>query len=250
LGLPPAAQEVIQFNADPAPDAYDRLVDRLLASPHFGERWGRHWLDLAHFADSDGYLGDALRPYAWRYRDWVIDAINRDLPLDEFAIEQLAGDLLPDATLAQRTATGLLRNSLRNTEAGVDLEEYRVKEIVDRVSTVGTAWLGLSIGCAECHAHKYDPISHREFYELFSFFNNADDVDLPAPLPGLQERYEASLHDWSDTEMSLAAAIGNAWPPETPAAAKEVFAVLAIAAKKTQQRTAKVGGEHSKVSGR
>ncbi len=232
LGLPPSPQEVVEFSAEPAPDAYERLVDRLLASPHFGERWGRHWLDLAHYADSDGYLGDALRPYAWRYRGWVIDAINRDLPLDEFAIEQLAGDLLPDATLAQRTATGLLRNSLRNTEAGVDLEEYRVKEIVDRVSTVGTTWLGLSIGCAECHAHKYDPISHREFYELFSFFNNADDVDLPAPLPGLQERYEANLHDWSATEMSHAAAIGNAWPPETPAAAKEVLAVLAIETKK------------------
>lgn len=232
LGLPPTPQEVDEFNANGAPDAYERLVDRLLASPHFGERWGRHWLDLAHYADSDGYLGDALRPYAWRYRDWVIDAINRDLPLDEFAIEQLAGDLLPDATLAQRTATGMLRNSLRNTEAGVDLEEYRVKEIVDRVSTVGTAWLGLSIGCAECHSHKYDPISHREFYELFSFFNNADDVDLPAPLPGLQERYEANLHDWSVTEMSHAVTIGSVWPTDAPADAKEVLTVLAIEAKK------------------
>lgn len=178
-GLPPEPAQVAEFLEDSSPDAYERLVDRLLASPHFGERWGRHWLDLAHYADSEGYLGDAMRPHAWLYRDWVIDAINRDLPFDQFTIEQLAGDLLPKATIAQKTATGFLRNTLRNTEAGVDLEEYRLKEIVDRVSTVGIGWLGLSLGCAECHSHKYDPISHREFYELFAFFNNADDVDLP-----------------------------------------------------------------------
>jgi mono/diheme cytochrome c family protein len=183
-GLPPQPAEVDEFLGDNSPEAYERLVDRLLASPHFGERWGRHWLDLAHYADSDGYLGDALRPYAWRYRDWVIDAVNEDLPFDRFTVEQLAGDLLPDATLEQRMATGFLRNTLRNTEAGVDLEEYRLKEIVDRVSTVGIGWLGLSLGCAECHSHKFDPISHREFYELFAFFNNTDDVDVAAPLPG------------------------------------------------------------------
>ncbi|MGN6134963.1 MAG: PSD1 and planctomycete cytochrome C domain-containing protein [Aureliella sp.] len=177
-GLPPSAEEVAAFVADRSADAYEQAVERLLASPRFGERWSRHWLDLAHYADSDGYLGDALRPHAWHYRDWVIDAINRDLPFDQFTIEQLSGDLLPRATTAQKTATGFLRNTLRNTEAGVDLEEYRLKEITDRVSTLGATWLGLSLGCAECHSHKYDPISQREFYQLFAFFNDADDVDL------------------------------------------------------------------------
>ncbi len=204
LGLPPEPDQVAKFLNDPAPDAYERVVDRLLASPQFGERWGRHWLDLAHYADSDGYLGDALRPYAWLYRDWVIAAVNGDMPFDQFTIEQLAGDLLPEATLDQRTATGFLRNTLRNTEAGVDLEEYRLKEIVDRVSTVGIGWLGLSLGCAECHSHKFDPISHREFYELFSFFNDADDVDVAAPLPGENERYAARLESWSQDEATLA----------------------------------------------
>jgi len=178
-GLPPTPATVAAFDADKSPDAYDRAVNRYLASPHFGERWGRHWLDIAHYADSDGYLNDDLRPNAWRYRDWVIDAVNRDLPFDRFTIEQLAGDLLPDATESERTATGFLRNTLRNIEAGVDLEEYRNKEVVDRVSTVGAGWLGLTLGCAECHSHKYDPISHREFYQLFSFFNETDDIELP-----------------------------------------------------------------------
>jgi len=232
LGLPPSPEEAVALNADDHPDAYERLVDRLLASPHFGERFGRHWLDLAHYADSDGYLGDALRPYAWRYRQWVIEAINNDLPLDQFVIQQLAGDLLPDASMDQRTATGFLRNTLRNTEAGVDLEEYRMKEIVDRVSTVGTAWLGLSLGCAECHSHKYDPISHREFYELFSFFNEADDVDLPASLPGLREDYEAKLHEWSNREVAAAAALTAAWPTEASIQAPELLKICAMDAKK------------------
>jgi mono/diheme cytochrome c family protein len=196
LGLPPDPADVAEFLSDTSPGAYERLVDKLLASPHFGERWGRHWLDLAHYADSDGYLGDGFRNYAWLYRDWVIDAVNRDLPFDQFTIQQLAGDLLPEATLAQKTATGFLRNTMRNTEAGVDLEEYRLKEVVDRVSTIGVGWLGLSLGCAECHSHKFDPISHREFYQLFAFFNDADDVDVPAPRPGETERYEAKRISW------------------------------------------------------
>jgi mono/diheme cytochrome c family protein len=210
-GLPPTPAEVAEFLADDKPGAYERAVDRLLASPHFGERWGRHWLDLAHYADSDGYLGDALRPYAWRYRDWVIDAVNRDLPFDEFTIQQLAGDLLPNATLEQKTATGFLRNTLRNTEAGVDLEEYRLKEIVDRVSTVGIGWLGLSVGCAECHSHKFDPISHREFYEMFAFFNDADDTDLLALLPGEKERYEKKLAEWTTDDKRLTSALDAAY---------------------------------------
>lgn len=208
-GLPPQPAEVADFLADDSPAAYERVVERLLASPHFGERWGRHWLDIAHYADSDGYLGDALRPYAWIYRDWVINAVNQDMPFDQFTIEQLAGDLLPNATLAQKTATGFLRNTLRNTEAGVDLEEYRLKEIVDRTSTVGIGWLGLSVGCAECHSHKFDPISHREFYSFFAFFNDADDVNVPVIQPGELETYELRKREWSKDHEKLVATMGE-----------------------------------------
>lgn len=185
-GLPPSPDEVREFLADVRPDAYERLVDRLLDSPHFGERWGRHWLDLARFADSDGYLGDDLRPYAYRYRDWVIDSFNRDQPFDQFTIDQLAGDLVEPPTTQQRIATGFHRNTMKNTEAGFDPEADRVIRTVDRTSTVGMAWMGLTIGCAECHSHKYDPVSHREFYELYAFFDNLEDRDLrlPADSPG------------------------------------------------------------------
>jgi mono/diheme cytochrome c family protein len=189
LGLPPTPAQVDQFVNDQAPGAYERLVDRTFASPHFGERWGRHWLDLARYADSDGYEKDSPRPHAWRYRNWVIDAFNRDLPFDQFTIQQLAGDLFPDATLEQKTATGFHRNTLTNREGGVDQEEFRVAAVVDRVNTTGTVWLGLTVACAQCHTHKYDPILHREYYGLFAFFNTGKEVDLPAPLPGEQEKY-------------------------------------------------------------
>jgi hypothetical protein len=179
-----------------ATGAYERLVDELLESPHFGERWGRYWLDLARYADSEGYLGDSLRPHAWVYREWVIDAINRDLPFDQFTIEQLAGDLLEKPTLEQKIATGFHRNTLRNTEAGVDLELYRTKEIIDRVNTTGMVWLGLTFGCAECHDHKNDPISQTEFYRLYAFFNNADEVGVTATKPWEIAEHEAAMHDW------------------------------------------------------
>jgi hypothetical protein len=185
LGLPPTPDEVKDFVEDSSPDAYTRLVDRLLSSPHFGERWGRHWLDLARYADSDGYEMDHPRPHAWRWRDWVIEAVNADMPFDRFTVEQIAGDLLPEANFSQRLATGFHRNTLTNRENGIDKEEFRLKAIVDRVSTTGTVWLGLTIGCAECHSHKYDPISQREFYQLFAFFNNqVDEADLPVPPSG------------------------------------------------------------------
>ena len=193
LGLPPSPGEIDAFLADGAPDAADRLVDRLLASPHFGERWGRHWLDLARYADSDGYTLDSPRPWAWRWRDWVIEALNQDMPFDEFTVEQLAGDLLPNATTAQKVATGFHRNTLRNAEGGVDQEEYRVRAVVDRVNTTGTVWLGLTIGCAQCHNHKYDPLTQREFYEFFAFFNSDAEEEIPAPLPRELEDYDTSL---------------------------------------------------------
>ncbi len=203
LGLPPSPEEVGEFRKDKSPDAYERLVARLLASPHFGERWGRHWLDLARYADSDGYEKDSPRPYAYLYRDWVIEAINRDLPFDQFTIEQLAGDLLPDATMEQKIATGFHRQTLINKEGGVDQEEFRNKAVVDRVDTTGAVWLGLTVGCAECHSHKYDPITQREFYQLFAFFNNAEDADLPAPTPAELASYQAAKEKWDAEQERL-----------------------------------------------
>ena len=184
LGLPPSAEEVEAFERDRAPDAYERVVDRLLASPHYGERWGRHWLDLARYADSDGYEKDTGRPWAWRYRHWVIAALNRDLPYDQFIIEQLAGDLLPGATTEQKIATGFHRNTLTNKEGGVDQEQFRVEQVVDRVNTTARALLGVTLACAQCHDHKYDPFTQREYYRFFAFFNSDKEVAVPAPLPG------------------------------------------------------------------
>jgi len=182
LGFPPAPQDVDAFVRDKSPDAYEKLVDRLLRSKHFGERWGRHWLDKARYADSDGYEKDRPRPDAWRYRDWVIDAINRDLPFDQFTREQLAGDLLPNATDMQKLATALHRQTLTNTEGGTDKEQFRVEAIFDRVATTGTVWLGLTVGCAQCHSHKYDPISQTDFYQVFAFYNNGDETTTRVPI--------------------------------------------------------------------
>jgi len=192
LGLPPTPAEVEAFLHDDRPDAYGRLVDRLLASPHYGECWSRHWLDLARYADSDGYEKDLPRPHAWRYRNWVIDALNRDLPFDKFTIEQLAGDLLPDPTTEQLVATGFHRNTLTNREGGIDPEEDRVKNTIDRTNTTGTVWLGLTVGCAQCHSHKYDPLSQREYYGLYGFFNSIEEVNVPAPLADQLSAYKKS----------------------------------------------------------
>ena len=170
-GLPPTLAEVDAFLADTRPDAYERLVDRLLASPRYGERMARPWLDAARYADTNGYQSDGERTM-WRWRDWVIDAFNANLPFDQFTIEQLAGDLLPNPTLDQRIATGFNRNHRGNAEGGIIPEEYAVEYVVDRVDTTATVWLGLTFACARCHDHKYDPISQQEFYQVFAFFNN------------------------------------------------------------------------------
>ena len=179
-GLLPTPEEIEQFVNDPSPAAYGRLVDRLLASPHYGERWGRHWLDQARYADSNGYAIDAARE-AWPYRDWVIQALNSDLPFDQFTVEQLAGDLLPHPTKSQLIATGFHRNTLINQEGGTDREQFRVEAAMDRVSTTGAVWLGLTVGCAQCHTHKFDPITQREYYQLFAFFNAATDANDVGP---------------------------------------------------------------------
>ncbi len=183
-GLPPTANEMAQFLADTRPDAYERQVDRLLASTHFGEKWARHWLDQARYADSDGYEKDWVRPWAWRWRNWVIDAINSDMPFDRFTIEQIAGDLLPNATTEQRVATGFHRNTLTNREGGIDDKQFQFEGTLDRASTVGAVWLGLTVGCAQCHDHKFDPTSQKDMYSLFAFFDNAEEVNIDAPLAG------------------------------------------------------------------
>jgi mono/diheme cytochrome c family protein len=176
-GLPPTPQEVDEFVKDTAAGAYERQVDRLLASPRYGERAGRWWLDQARYADSNGYSIDAARSI-WPYRDWVISALNRDMPFDEFTIAQLAGDLLPGATQEQKVATGFHRNTQINQEGGIDVEQFRVESVIDRVNTTGSVWLGLTIGCCQCHDHKFDPITQREYYQLFAFLNNADEPTL------------------------------------------------------------------------
>ena len=232
IGLPPTPEEVAEFIHDEQPDAYERLVDRLLASPHYGERWARPWLDLCHYGDSDGHLTDQLRPVAWRYRDWLTRMLNDNLPFDEFTVRQIAGDLLvreasadtlarraseglqpirnDDHSLARRAGmsgsrrdtfdrilgTGFLRQTLSNREGGADLEEFRVAQIVDRTSMVGTIWLGLTVGCARCHDHKHDPLTQKEFYRLYAFFDDADEVNIDAPLPDEVAGYQRSRPEY------------------------------------------------------
>jgi hypothetical protein len=232
LGFPPSTEDVRAFVHDPNPEAYERVVDRMLASPHFGEQWGRHWLDLARYADSDGYEKDGVRPHAYLYRDWVIDAINRDLPFDQFTIEQLAGDLLPQATLPQKTATGFHRQTLTNKEGGVDQEEFRCKATVDRVSTTATVWLGLTLGCAECHNHKYDPLTQREFYQMYAFFNNASEKDVPAPTPGELARYEEKKQEWTLEQERLQSTLDRILESNPPSEWAKSEKELAAHAKK------------------
>ena len=190
IGLPPTIEEVDAFVADTRADAYEQAVERLLASPHYGERWARLWLDLARYADTHGFEKDPLRTM-WRYRDWVIDALNRDMPFDQFTIEQIAGDLLPEATLSQKIASGFHRNTMYNTEGGVDREEARVATIVDRVNTTATVWLGSTLTCAQCHTHKYDPFRQKEYYQFFAFFNSVDEPEIDAPTPAQAEELAA-----------------------------------------------------------
>ena len=176
-GLPPTVEEVDAFLADKRSDAYERLVDRLMESRHYGERLGQNWLDLARYADTSGYHFDGVR-FMWLWRDWVIDAFNADKPFNEFTVEQLAGDLLPNPTVDQRVATGFVRNNMTNDEGGADPDEYLNKYVVDRVNTLGATFMGLTVGCTECHDHKYDPISAKEFYQLYAFFHNVPEKGL------------------------------------------------------------------------
>jgi mono/diheme cytochrome c family protein len=198
-GLPPTIKEVESFAADRSTNAYERAVERLLASPHYGEHWARHWLDLARYADTNGYEKDKPRSI-WPYRDWVIKAFNEDLPFDKFTIDQLAGDLEPSPTLDQRIATGFLRNSMLNQEGGVEPEQFRVEALIDRMDTVGKAFLGLTINCCQCHNHKFDPFSQKEYYQLYAFLNNDDESFIEVPSAADKKKRKAILASVRDLE--------------------------------------------------
>jgi mono/diheme cytochrome c family protein len=260
VGLPPTPAEVDAFIADSHPDAYERVVDRLLASPHYGERWARPWLDLARYADSNGYEKDRLRTM-WKYRDWVIKALNDDMPFDQFTVEQIAGDMLPNATPDQQIASGFHRNTLLNQEGGIDVEEARWEALVDRVNTTATVWLGSTVACAQCHNHKYDPFSQKDYYRLLAFFDNVEytvfgqvgsdrwidegQIDLPTPeqaakrkalvdeIATLKARLDAPGPEidaqqpaWEERHRGAAAA----WTPLVPSAARADAATLAVKA--------------------
>jgi len=248
-GLPPTPEEVRQFVNDRRPDAYEQLVDRFLADPAFGERWARMWLDLARYADSAGYGSDPLRTNIWRYRDWVIDAFNRNLPFDQFTIEQLAGDLLPEPTLEQRIATAFHRNTMTNTEGGTDDEEFRVEAVKDRVDTTMQVWMGLTMGCAKCHSHKYEPISQVDYYRFYAFFNQTADADrgdesptMPAPNAEMTAKLReidaqiAELKQKLDTPTDELAAAQVAWEREL--GAEPAWTILAPRAATAESGTA------------
>ncbi|MBI3417770.1 MAG: DUF1553 domain-containing protein [Verrucomicrobia bacterium] len=268
-GLPPTPEEVEAFLRDTAADAFERVVDRLLASPHYGERWGRWWLDAARYADSNGYSIDSPRSI-WPYRDWVVRALNADLPFDQFTIWQLAGDLLPESNSPDQKpetrdpliATGFHRNTQVNHEGGIDPEQFRIESAMDRVNTTAMVWLGLTLGCAECHDHKYDPLTQHDYYRFFGFFNQqendghgsavleaANTLELGTPeelaaLAGYREelkRREKELNEWIEQELKLKqSAWETALDEETKKKLKpEVLAALALpAAQRNEFQTA------------
>ena len=213
-GLPPTLQELDNFINDKSAQAYEKVVDRLLASPRYGERMAFRWLDVARYADTNGYQLDGERSM-WRWRDWVIEAFNHDKPFDEFTIEQLAGDLLPNATFEQKIATGFNRNHRANSEDGIIPAEYFAENVIDRVDATSTVWLGMTVGCARCHNHKYDPISQREFYQLFAYFNNIPEDGrasnfgnsppwIPAPTREQEAQMDQLQHELKTAESQLA----------------------------------------------
>jgi hypothetical protein len=227
VGLPPTPAEIDAFLADLQPDAYERVVDRLLASPHYGERWARPWLDLARYADSNGYEKDRLRTM-WKYRDWLIKALNDDMPFDRFTIEQIAGDMLPNPTTDQQIASGFHRNTQLNQEGGIDVEEARFEALLDRVNTTATVWLGSTIACAQCHNHKYDPFSQRDYYRLLAFFDNVEytvigtkpgeDRYIKEPVLDLPSEHQAARRQTLSAELSRLNAQLTEPSPEVDAA--------------------------------
>ena len=257
-GLPPTPDEVARFLKDDSSDAWPRLVDRLLASPHYGERMAHWWLDLARYADTDGFQGDETRTN-WPWRDWVVGALNRNQPFDRFTIEQFAGDLLPESTPEQKLATCFHRNHMTNGEGGRDPEESRIDYVMDRINTTGTVWLGLTLGCCQCHSHKFDPISQSDYYGLFAFFNSIDEtgsagrsakpylrysspfasraveeaqrlVDERAPREALARREaEQPFAQWLDEQLAAVRADFNPWTPLFPAELRSVEGTSLVA---------------------
>ncbi|MEI6714775.1 MAG: PSD1 and planctomycete cytochrome C domain-containing protein [Verrucomicrobiota bacterium] len=205
LGLPPTPTEMATFQNDPSPDRYEKAVDRLLASPHFGERWARPWLDLARYADSTGYGSDMLRLNIWPYRDWVINALNANQPFDQFSTDQIAGDLLPNPTREQIVATAFHRNTMTQNEGGTDDEEYRVAAVKDRIATTIQGWMGLTAGCAQCHSHKFDPLTQKEYYQLFALFNQTEDSDKQDEFPRLPLPTPAQNHKIAQIQFEISA---------------------------------------------
>ena len=209
--MSPTSDEVDAFVTDARDNAYERLVDRLLASPHYAERWARHWLDLARYADSNGFTIDGTRSM-WPYRDWVIHAVDDEMPFDQFTIEQLAGDLLPNPSNAQLVATGFHRNTQINQEGGAKDEENRVNAVIDRVNTTGAVWLGSTLGCVQCHTHKFDPLPHVEYYRMLAFFDQTEDGGVSTG-PSVQVTDEASaplLAEFDSQRARLVAALDAA----------------------------------------
>ena len=243
-GLLPSPAEVDAFLNDSQPDAYERLVDRLLDSPHYGEKWARHWLDQARYADSNGYTIDSGRSI-WKYRDWVIEALNRDLPFDQFTIEQMAGDMLPGATPEQIIATGFHRNTLRNEEGGTDAEQFRIESVADRVNTTASVFLGLTIGCARCHDHKYDPISQRDYYQFFALHNNADEPTLPVPTMQQAKEEPALMADIAQVEKRLGEVEANAGTRQQEWERKLTDEARAALPEPVRQALAVEGGQRS-----
>lgn len=216
LGLPPTPEQVDALRSDRRPDAFERVIDELLRSPHHGERWTRWWLDVARYADSNGYSIDAPR-VMWPWRDWVIRAFNENMPFDQFVIEQLAGDLLPDATTSQRVATGFHRNTQINQEGGIDPEQFRIESVLDRVNTTGSALMGITLACAQCHDHKFDPFTQRDYFQIFAFFNDQDEPTLQVPTATEQQ----ALADHAAAVSRLEAALAAVQESDEPSAAAE-----------------------------
>jgi mono/diheme cytochrome c family protein len=277
VGLPPTLEEIDSFLADRRPGAYERVVDRLLGSPRYGERWARPWLDLARYADSHGYEKDQLR-VAWAYRDWVIDALNRDLSFRDFTVEQLAGDMLDNASFEQKVATGFHRNTLLNQEGGIDVEEARFETLVDRVNTTGAVFLGSTIGCAQCHNHKFDPFSQRDYYRLMAFYDNVEytvhgqgeemvgdrwivepELELPTPeqakrRAALRQEADALVFEVENRELeaelpAFERQITGPLPAWTPLPIVRVHATSGARFEKQPDESVLVSGENSEGSG-
>jgi uncharacterized protein DUF1553/uncharacterized protein DUF1549/cytochrome c len=261
-GLPPTLEEVDRFVNDPNADAYDRLVDRLLARPAYGEHWAAVWLDLARYGDSQGYIHDPPRTI-WRWRDWLIGALNDNLPYDQLTIEMLAGDLLPGAVPSQIIATGFHRNTTNNTEGGANTEEYRHASVVDRVNTTMQTWMGTTFGCAQCHNHKYDPFTQKEYYQLFAVFNNTEDTNSETPIletahlgmeaecAARRARLAAARQRLSD-ETARVDAERTSWEATVDRATlpKEIVDILALAVdQRAKAQIDKLAAHHRSLSG-